>query len=74
MGNCCTSNKPNELPDNNEVDIASLNHNINNYNIYNNKIEKIQSYYRGMKTRKKFKKIKSNSFYKESKETNLNFA
>ena len=73
MGNCCNLNKPNEMPDNNEVYVDSLSQSVNNYNIYQNKIEKIQSYYRGMKIRKKLKKIKTNSFYKESKETNINY-
>ena len=57
MGGCCQILRPKE-PAFEEVDINSLIKNTNNNN-YQNKIEKIQSYYRGMKFRQNFYKHQS---------------
>ena len=73
MGGCCTSNKLAENPESNEVEIEPLSNNISNYDIYQNYIEKIQSYFRGMKTRKRLKKQRTTSSYLISNETNLHF-
>ena len=73
MGGCCTTNKPAEIPEINEVEVDSLSNSISNYQIYKNKIEKIQSHFRGMKIRKKVKKQQTNSSYNISNETNLHF-
>ena len=61
MGGCCQLIKSKEIPEYNEVDIDSVLKNTNNINyyIYQNKVEKIQSCYRGMKFRKKFYNLQS---------------
>jgi hypothetical protein len=74
MGGCCASNKPVEITENNEIEVEPSSNNITNYDIYQNKIEKIQSYFRGMKIRKKIRKLQTNSSYIISNETNPHIA
>ena len=52
MGSCCQILNSKEIPENSEVGIKSFIKNTN-INIYQNKIEKIQSYYMRMKFWKK---------------------
>ena len=73
MGGCCAVNKPVEIPDINEVEVESLSNNIINYQKHKNKIEKIQSVFRGMKVRKKVKKQQITSSNIISNETNAHF-
>ena len=58
MGGCCTLNKPGEIPEKEEVEVEvePLNSSYHSYGIHRKKIEKIQSNFRGMRLRKKFKK------------------
>ena len=69
MGGCCQILRSKEIPEISEVDINSFIKNTNN-NIYQNKIEKIQSYYRGMKFRQKFYKQQSELTNSSSKKFN----
>ena len=71
MGGCCASNKhvDNTNENFNEVEVEPSSNNITNYDIYQNKIEKIQSYFRGMKIRKRLRKLQTNSSYLISNET-----
>ena len=55
MGCCCQILRSKEISENTEVGIKSFIKNTN-INIYQNKIEKIQSYYMRMKFRQKFYK------------------
>ena len=69
MGGCCQILKSKEIPELEEVDInSSLKH--TNTNIYQNKIEKIQSCYRGMKYRQKFYKQQTELTNSSSKKFN----
>ena len=77
MEECCSTSRPMEYPQKNEVKVETLINNKNNNKISKidkKQIIKIQSYYRGMKVRKKLKKQLSTSSYFISNETNINFA
>ena len=77
MGGCCAIKETKEIPENNEIKVVesiNMNNNDNsNFHLHLNKIEKIQSHFRGMKTRKKFKEKQSIYTNIISNEANLNF-